>query len=257
MRYNKIIISFFIAGRRYHRVLEIRHDLNLVYVGCIMKDFLHIDIEKSFVFKDKTNIYAPDSVYLDGKSGMVPMKEFILKDLDREFEFLCGENDRYSCQKFRQVMRKSDAVAFRMDRMAKDGQIREEQVSEKKNREFVDEAIAYINRYLAIQHEQGLETEVGMISRTVAKTEETSGTMLWDVNADDTGNVMLAEKFTDKCLDVYWQITKLLPLYARMYPEEDEETRMKRIREKVFLSCMDFVKRSVPDRKNRRNNALN
>ena len=78
MKYNKILISFFIAKRRYHRVLEIRDDLNLVYVGCIMKSFLHIDIGKSFVFKDGTNIYGPDSVYLDGKSGMVPMKEFIL-----------------------------------------------------------------------------------------------------------------------------------------------------------------------------------
>lgn len=100
MEYNRISVSYEEAKDRFYRVLDIRSDLNLVYVGCILCTALSCEFEHNFMFRSNKKAYVPESFTGNGYDGWKPMKDYILKDLGPyfTFEYDTGDGWEFECE---------------------------------------------------------------------------------------------------------------------------------------------------------------
>ena len=154
MKYRKITIRFLCALHYPEVELYLREDLNLVYAGCIMKCALYQEAKDDFLFSQKGKTFVPDALYMEGRSEQKKMSGYVVSDLGKEFEFVCGDARRYRC-------RMSDGG----ERKVKDfGFLYEDKLD---LNAFRDKAIFSIDSYLCMQHESSFEMNIPLVDRKI------------------------------------------------------------------------------------------
>ena len=114
MEYRRIRISYTEAKDRFYRVLDIREDLNLVYVGVIICTSLSCEFEHNFMFRSNRKAYVPESFMSDGFTGWIPMKEHSLKDLGDYFlfEYDTGDGWEFDCETIGKYEKEDKTFAY-------------------------------------------------------------------------------------------------------------------------------------------------
>jgi len=88
MEYKEIKVSFKYKKSRLYRVLEVKKDITLLELGCVIVKAFGGMFEHFFLFKDNKNNYVPRS-FIDDMAfdNDVPLVDYKMSDLPSKFEF--------------------------------------------------------------------------------------------------------------------------------------------------------------------------